>query len=468
MEHKYDKKTDDDKVKKNSVINGDAPKHETAADEEDFSPKVSTEVVRETIKQKPVNKKRLLRRTGITIALAAVFGLIASLSFLLLEPIISNWLYPEKQKTDNVTFQEETQEILPQQMYVTDKQMEQSEQKSDTQDLEKALSEMKLTGQNYQQMYDALKDISEKAQKSLVTVTDVTSDVDWLNNTYENKADTAGVIIADNGKSLIILADDDTMHKAEQIEVTFVDGTAHSGTFVQYDPSTGLTVISVPDDDITDETRESIVIAEMGSTKTSSLEGTPVIAKGSLSGADKAVDYGMITSEGYTLDLPDSQYKVITTDMYGAQDDSGVLFDLNGKIIGMIDNRHNTEDGKSLISAYAISDIKSMVQDMSNDKKRVYLGIHATDVPEQVVTEQDIPEGIYITSIDMDSPAMKSGLQSGDIIVSADGNDMKTYSDLLDYIEKRSPDDTIHLSAKRQSGNEYVKVPAEATLTELK
>ena len=81
-------------------------KHETAADVEDFSPEVSTKVVRETIKQKPVNKRKLLRRTVITVILAAVFGLIASLSFLLLEPVISNWLYPEKQKTDNsVTFQ---------------------------------------------------------------------------------------------------------------------------------------------------------------------------------------------------------------------------------------------------------------------------------------------------------------------------------------------------------------------------
>ena len=444
-------------------------KHETAADAQDFSPEVSTRVVRETIKQKPVNKRKLLRRTGITIALAAVFGLIASLSFLLLEPVISNWLYPEKQKTDNsVTFQEETQEITPQQMYITDKQMEQSEQKSDTQSFEKALSEMKLTSENLSQLYDVLDDVSAKVQKSLVTVTDVTSDVDWFNNTYENKADTVGIIIADNGESLIILADDDTLRKTEQIKITFADGTQHDCSSLQYDPATGFAVISVDDSDITDDTKSAIEIADMGSTSSSSMEGTPVIAKGSLSGAGKAVNYGIITSEGYTLDLPDSQYKMITTNMNGTADDSGILFNIDGKMIGIIDNRHNTEDGESLISAYAISDVKNMIQDMSNGKKRAYLGVHAADVPEQVVSEQKVPKGIYITSIDMDSPAMKSGLQSGDVIVSADGKDMETYGDLLDYIRELSPDDTIHFSAKRQSGNEYVKVPAEAVLTELK
>jgi S1-C subfamily serine protease len=68
----------------------------------------------------------------------------------------------------------------------------------------------------------------------------------------------------------------------------------------------------------------------------------------------------------------------------------------------------------------------------------------------------------------MDSPAMKSGLQSGDIIISADGKDMDTYADLLTYINEKNPDDTVRLRAMRRSGNEYVKVPAEAVLSKLK
>ncbi len=469
MEHNND--TDKESKKQNNAAEKEdtnGKKAETAADEEDFNPTVSTRVVRETIKQKPVNKKKLLRRTVITVVMAAVFGLIASLTFLLLEPLISNWLYPDKQQADNVTFQEETHEMLPQQMYVTDKQMEQSEQKSDTENIQNVLSQMKLTGENYRQLYDSLKTISDEAQKSLVTVTDVTSNVDWFNNTYENKADTTGVIIADNGSAYLILADDKTLKTAEHIEVTFEDGTQHEAQFVQQDISTGISIISVDDTDISDATRAAVAIAEMGSTNSTSIEGTPVIAKGSLSGAGKAVNYGIITSEGHILDLPDSEYKLLTTNMSGMTKDSGILFNLNGRMIGIIDNSHNSEDGRNLISGYAITDIKKMIQDMSNGEDRIYLGIHATDVPEQIAKDQNIPDGIYITSIDMDSPAMKSGLQSGDIITSADGRDMATYADLLTYINGKSPDDTVQISAMRQSGNEYVKVPAEAVLSKLK
>ena len=51
----------------------------------------------EKIKERPVNKKKLLRRTVITAAMAVIFGLIACFTFLILEPVISNFLYPEEE-----------------------------------------------------------------------------------------------------------------------------------------------------------------------------------------------------------------------------------------------------------------------------------------------------------------------------------------------------------------------------------
>ena len=45
----------------------------------------------EKIKQRPINKRRLIRRTMITASMAIIFGLIACFTFLVLEPVISNW-----------------------------------------------------------------------------------------------------------------------------------------------------------------------------------------------------------------------------------------------------------------------------------------------------------------------------------------------------------------------------------------
>ena len=67
----------------------------------------------EKIKERPVNKKKLLRKTITTVAMAVIFGLIACVTFLTLEPVISNILYPEE-KPDPVIFPEEQEEMTEQ------------------------------------------------------------------------------------------------------------------------------------------------------------------------------------------------------------------------------------------------------------------------------------------------------------------------------------------------------------------
>lgn len=52
----------------------------------------------------------------------------------------------------------------------------------------------------------------------MVTVTGVVSDVDWFDNTYENQGQTAGLIVADNGKELLILVDAAAIRQAEELE----------------------------------------------------------------------------------------------------------------------------------------------------------------------------------------------------------------------------------------------------------
>ena len=85
----------------------------------EYSPPMQSDFLRETIKQKPINKKKLLRRTALTVVMAVVFGLVACFTFLVLEPVISNRLYPEEE-AEEVRFPEETvaEEMKPEDMLV--------------------------------------------------------------------------------------------------------------------------------------------------------------------------------------------------------------------------------------------------------------------------------------------------------------------------------------------------------------
>ena len=96
----------DDNRKENSEAQGRKESSEAASD---------FEFLQEKIKERPINKRKLLKRTLITASMAVLFGLLACLSFLLLEPVLNNWLYPEEEP-EVVTFPQEQNEMLPEDM----------------------------------------------------------------------------------------------------------------------------------------------------------------------------------------------------------------------------------------------------------------------------------------------------------------------------------------------------------------
>ena len=161
----------------------------------------------------------------------------------------------------------------------------------------------------------------------------------------------------------------------------------------------------------------------------------------------------------------DSYYKLLTTDMYGSSLGSGVLTNLNGQIIGIIDMSYNTEDLQNHICAIGITELKSLIEDLSNGKNRAYLGVHGTTIPGDMQTQLELPAGAYITKTEMNSPAMQAGIQSGDIITSINGIKVTSYEQLISNLSLCSPDDTIPIVVKRQGPNDYIDLELEATLT---
>ena len=83
---------------------------------QNMEPKNNNDFMIEKIKERPINRRKLLRRTLTTALMAVIFGLIACVTFLLLEPIISHWLYPEPAEEHMVLFPEEREEMEPEDM----------------------------------------------------------------------------------------------------------------------------------------------------------------------------------------------------------------------------------------------------------------------------------------------------------------------------------------------------------------
>ena len=419
------------------------------------------EFITEKVKERPINKKKFMRRTILTVSMAVIFGLIACLTFSLLEPIISNWLHPQD-KIEKIEIPVVSEEILPQDMMVHDETTLEPTQEV----IETIKDELELGTAEYQKLYRNIHSLVRKIQGAEVTVTGVPREVDLFNAVYENRDKRLGYIFAQNSTEIMIMAESKNVSDSEDLEVTFADGSKVQGKIRGKDKNTGLAVLVVEKQNMSKNTLETIEFLELGSSDLSTLLASPVIAMGNPLG-NSSVVYGMITSIDRVINMADCNYKLLTTDIYGSKNAGGILIDLNGKVVGIINQNFNEEETANLISALGISEIKSALQRMSNGLENNYVGIMGTNVPAKIVTTKDIPAGVYVTEIVMDSPAMRGGIQSGDIIVSMDKKKISSFADYIKILSECTPGDTKEVVLMRQSQEVYKTAKVEVVIESL-
>lgn len=438
----------------------------------DMNQKPQSEFMIEKIKDRPVNKKKLMRRTLITAAMAVIFGLIACFTFLVLEPIISNWLYPEEEP-EIVQFPEDKVEMSPEEMLSnTLQENSEPEQPSENvtleleeEQIEEILSGVVLDKDNYRELYSALSDLVNELNESMVSVNCISSDVDWLNNVMESSNQVFGVIVANNGKELLILTNYTPIKKAERLTVTFYNKVRAQASIKQYDETTDLVILAVELSAFSQEQRENIKIAALGTSNIKKMEGTPVIALGSPMGINGSVGYGIIAGQSQ-VSVVDSSYKLLLTDIYGSQSAGGVLFNLQGQIIGVIAGGRTGSDMKNLIAAYGISDLRKLIEKMSNGSPVAYMGISGVDVSNEANMEWGVPFGAYVKDISKDSPAMLAGIQPGDVIVAIGDETVQKFSEYITILMGLEAGQTVDVTLMRQSQEEYKEMTLTITLGE--
>lgn len=432
----------------------------------------------EKIKQRPINRRRLIRRTLTTAAMAVIFGLIACFTFLVLEPVISNRLYPEEEP-EAIIFPEEQEEMLPEEMLEEhiqaspspSPQPEESEEPESVElseeQVQEILDQVVLDLGDYQQLYSVLGDYVEQLKQYMVVVTGTKSDTDWFANVYESKSESSGTIIGNNGKELLILTDYTSVKKADRLTVTFYNGEQAEAQMMQYHEDSNLAVLSMNLNLLNpDMVENDLHIAELGSSLQKDLVGSPVIAMGSPMGSSGSIGYGMITSSESQVTLTDVNFKLLTTDIYGSQSAAGVLFNMRGQVIGFITTGKTGSDMRNMVSAYGISEMKQMITRLTKGNKIPYLGITGVDVPEEANEEFQVPYGAYVREVAMDSPAMLAGIQSGDVIVGIDEQSVTRMSDYTAYLVKSEPADVVTLKVMRQSQGEYKEMTFEIVVGE--
>ena len=403
--------------------------------------------IREKIKDKPVNKKKLARKIAIAALCGAVFAIAACIIFAVALPVIYKASGSKEDKASSEVTTADTQ--------ITD-----STDSSEADDYSvPSTQDYQVTLEDYQAVQNELYRVGASANKFIVGVTGVTDATDIFNNMYETEGQGVGVIIKDNGKQLIILTEKNIVDGADKLSVTFVNDLVVDAAAVKYDSNTGMAIISVDKSLVDDATAAAISVADFGNSNIMS-RGATVIALE----ANSAILTGTITSTINQVSAQDNNFSVLTTDIASNKSQSGILINTDGQVIGLVLQGFNSAEESNTLTAVGISDISPVIAKIENGEDVPYMGINCTTVTDKISNRYNIPKGVYIKQVTMDSPAFVAGLQSGDVIVSINGTEVASVENYNTCLLAQKPEDTCNVKLKRKGSNGYTEITCQVKL----
>lgn len=398
------------------------------------------------VKEPWKNSKRILKKGALLVAMAVFFGLVAGLVMIIVYKTGKNYLDDNKaamNETTSSTDGSESKETDPEDTTVPPIEEITTEIPSTV-----PIDNEKLN--DYMGYYKALKSVADKAGLSVVTVTAAKQGVDFFNSTYQNIADEYGIVISSDSTGYYILTEYSLVKNSENIQVTYYDKTVDTAEFVAGDTTTDMAVIK------TGSLNTAVVPVQFGNSD-AVLKGDVLVATGKLYGFNGTIGYGIATGVNNSVNDTDSIYRLINTDISGTATSNGVILNLHGEVVGIITMAYNS-DNTNFITAYAINDVRNLMQNLVNKKSMPYLGIKGQTVTDEIAATNKIPKGIYISAVETNSPAYKSGIQSGDVITRINGTEINNMESFMMQLEKNNPGDNVNVTIKRRGREDYKEI----------
>ena len=447
------------------------------------------EFVTEVIKKKPFNRKKFVLKVLTSVMMGIIVGIVACIVFVMTEPRLYKKVNPETVNEvliDDEKSEDESEEIdnnggaennsdSPSEQ----KDASNTDNSAVNQETEKDTSisgEDKKSEDNqstesiiegFNDFYEELGNIADSSKEYMVEVTSVSDGTDWFNNSYKNENTVFGIIIADNGKELLIITNFDAINNSNEIEVKFSNGKKFKGFVKNYDAQTGIAVVAVNLDEIDQKTKDIVVMAPLGNSNTMVIVGSPVIAVGAPLGVKDTMAFGRVTSNSSQVELVDNEVRCLTTDIYGSDSAKGIVIDFKGRVLGIITKAGGTNDTKNLIRAYSISDLKPLIEKLSNGRSVAFMGVKGISVTREANEELDVPMGLFVKEVTLDSPAMQAGIQNGDVIVKLGTDSINSLEDYKKAMLKCQPGDTLMVTVKRSTREGYKEISYEIELKNI-
>ena len=105
---------------------------------------------------------------------------------------------------------------------------------------------------------------------------------------------------------------------------------------------------------------------------------------------------------------------------------------------------------------------------MMSGEEKVVMGITGRNVTENISEELNMPQGLYVTSVADNSPAMYYGIQSGDILTSMNGEKILSQKDYQNVLKQCTIGEEIPIKIMRKVRDGYSEMEMTVRLEEQK
>jgi len=258
----------------------------------------------------------------------------------------------------------------------------------------------------------------------------------------------SGVIISADGT---IVTNNHVIDNADEIKVILNDKREFDAKLVGTDPQTDIAVLKINVKDLP--------FLRFGNSDDLKL-GQWVLAVGNPFNLTSTVTAGIISAKGRNIGINQSLASIeafIQTDAaVNPGNSGGALVNTRGELIGIntaIASQTGSYSGYSFAIPAGI--VKKAVNDILEygEVQRALLGVEIRDVTDEVAKKYNLDkiEGVFIGKVQSDGAADLAGIKDNDVIISVDGINVNSASELQEQVNKHRPGDKVEVVIKRDN-----------------
>ena len=253
-----------------------------------------------------------------------------------------------------------------------------------------------------------------------------------------------GFVIDEQGH---LVTNNHVVGDSQTVSIRFADESEEQGRVIGTDPSTDIALVQV------DLTGHDVTPVKLGSSADVEV-GDPVYAIGNPFRLERTLTAGIVSAVNRDITAPNkfTINDVIQTDApVNPGNSGGPLLNASGNVVGVV-SQIQSENGGNVGIGYAVpSDTVDNVVDTlksGGEVEHAYLGVRL----------QETDNGVSLSAVLAGEPGQKAGLQTGDVVLEADGKKIESASDIQRAVDAHKPGDKLVLKVRRGGDERTVTV----------